>query len=150
MTIEIGDRLPSVELIRPTADGVERTTTDEFFRGRRVALFAVPGAFTQTCSETHLPGFLVRADDLAASGVDEIACTAVNDASVLAAWGRASGSDGFITMLADGNGELARALGLELDGTAFGMGMRSRRYAAVINDGLIEYLGVETGPGVRT
>jgi peroxiredoxin len=131
-----------------TAGGIRQVSTDEFFAGRRIALFAVPGAFTPTCSDTHLPGFLARADDLRALGVDEIACTAVNDIFVLDAWSKATASADYITMLADGNGELARALDLALDGTGFGMGWRSRRYALVANDGVIEYLGVEDGRDV--
>jgi len=148
MSIATGDRLPDIELRRPTADGVETISTGEYFRGRRVVLFAVPGAFTSTCSEVHLPGFVVRSDDLKRLGIDEIACTSVNDAAVMGAWGRASGSSDHVTMLADGNGELAQALGLDFDGSRFGMGLRSRRYAAVVGDGIVEYLGVEDGPGV--
>ncbi len=145
MPSAVGDRIPSLTLNRMTPEGIRPISTDEFFAGRRVALFAVPGAFTPTCSDTHLPGFLTRADDLGALGVDEIACTAVNDIFVLDAWSKATHSGDYITMLADGNGDLARALDLALDGTGFGMGERSRRYALVANDGVIEYLGVEAG-----
>ena len=148
MPSSVGDRFPSLTLNRMTAEGIRPVKTDDFFAGRRVALFAVPGAFTPTCSDTHLPGFLARADDLRALGVDAIACTAVNDIFVLDAWSKATHSADYITMLADGNGDLARALDLALDGTSFGMGLRSRRYAMVVNDGVIEYLGVESGPEV--
>lgn len=140
-----GERLPDVGVDLWTAEGGKRVTTGDFFAGKKIALFAVPGAFTLTCSEIHLPGFLVRADDIRAQGVDDVVCTAVNDVAVLGAWARATGATDHITMLADGNGDLARALGLELDGRGFGAGMRSRRYAAVVNDGVVEYLGVEFG-----
>lgn len=145
MPSTVGDRIPSLTLDRMTAEGIRAVKTDDFFAGRRVALFAVPGAFTPACSDTHLPGFLARADDLRAMGAAAIACTAVNDIFVLDAWSKATHSADYITMLADGNGDLARALGLALDGTGFGMGQRSRRYAMVVNDGVIEYLGVESG-----
>lgn len=145
MTVAVGDRLPVVRLDTWTESGGRQAVTDAFFAGRRLVLFAVPGAFTSTCSEVHLPGFLARADDIKALGVDEVVCTAVNDVDVLAAWGRASSAADHITMLADGSGDLARALGLELDLSAFGMGIRSRRYAAVIDDGVVKYLGVEPG-----
>ena len=140
-----GDRVPDVRLQLSTAEGSSTVGSREFLAGRRVVLFAVPGAFTATCSETHLPGFLALADDIKAQGVDEVVCTAVNDAAVLGAWARATGAAEHIVMLADGSGDLARAMGLELDGRGFGLGMRSRRYAAVINDGVVEYLGVEPG-----
>jgi peroxiredoxin len=125
------------------ADGV---ASDEFFKGKRVALFSVPGAFTPTCSAKHLPGFVEHAADLKAKGIDEIACTAVNDAFVMGAWGKASGVDGKVTMLADGNGDFVKAVGLEMDGSKFGMGPRGQRFAMVINDGTVEHLFVE-GPG---
>ena len=145
MAIAVGDRMPEVGLDVWRGGRGERVTSGAFFSGKRIALFAVPGAFTSTCSEVHLPGFLARADDLKAHGADEVVCTAVNDAAVLGAWAQATGAAGHITMLADGSGDLARELGLELDGRGFGMGMRSRRYAAVVNDGVVEYLGVEPG-----
>lgn len=140
-----GDRLPDVQLTLWRKGKSRPVSTAEHFAGRRVALFAVPGAFTPACSDTHLPGFLVRADDLKAQGVDEIVCTAVNDVFVLAAWAEATAAADHIAMLADGSGDLARAMGLVLDGTGFGMGLRSRRYAAVVEDGVITYLGVEPG-----
>jgi peroxiredoxin len=123
----------------------EPITTDDVFAGRRVVLFAVPGAFTPTCSARHLPGFIDLADEFRTHGIDTIACVAVNDVFVMDAWGKSAGADG-ILMLADGNGEFARALGLEMDSTAFGMGMRSQRFALVADDGVVQQLYVE-GPG---
>ena len=145
MTISVGDRLPDVSLARATADGPQPTTSGEFFKGKRVALFAVPGAYTPTCSARHLPSFVEKASDLKAKGVDEIACISVNDAFVMAAWGASDGS-GDITMLADGNGEFAEGLGLTMDGAKFGMGKRSQRYSMIVNDGVVEQLNVEA-PG---
>ncbi len=145
MSVSVGDSIPEVSLRRKTADGVEPVSTSRFLAGRNVVLFAVPGAFTSTCSDVHLPGFLTAADSLGEAGADEIVCVAVNDASVMDAWGRTSGAAGHITFLADGNGELAEAMDLELDLTIAGMGLRSRRFAAVVRDGVIEYLGVEPG-----
>ncbi len=142
MTIGIGDSLPSVQLTRLTSDGREPVDTGSYFKGRRVALFAVPGAFTPTCSAKHLPGFVEKAEALKAKGVEEIACTSVNDPFVLEAWAKASDAQG-ITMLADGNGDFATALGLDMDGTKFGMGKRSQRYAMIVNDGTVESLHVE-------
>lgn len=145
MTIGVGDSLPSVQLTKLTADGREPVDAAAFFKGRRVALFAVPGAYTPTCSAQHLPGFIQNADALKAKGVDEIACTAVNDPFVLEAWAKANDAQG-ITMLSDGNAEFATALGLDMDGTKFGMGRRSQRYAMIVNDGKVESLHVEA-PG---
>jgi glutaredoxin/glutathione-dependent peroxiredoxin len=142
MTISIGDRLPSATLVKVTENGPEQVTTADFFAGRRVALFAVPGAFTPTCSAKHLPGFVTQGDDLRAKGVDEIACTAVNDPFVLAAWQKANDAGG-VTMLADGNGDFAAALGLTMDGSKFGLGTRSQRYSMLVNDGVVEQLNVE-------
>ncbi len=142
MTIAIGDRLPDATLIKVTPDGTDPVTTADYFAGRRVALFAVPGAFTPTCSARHLPGFVEKAEALRAKGVDEVACTAVNDAFVLAAWAKSSDAAG-ITMLADGNGAFADALGLSFDGSKFGMGKRSQRYSMIVNDGVVEQLNVE-------
>jgi glutaredoxin/glutathione-dependent peroxiredoxin len=145
MSISVGDKIPDVKLVKATADGPQPVQSSDYFAGRRIALFSVPGAFTPTCSAKHLPGFVEKADDLAAKGIDEIACTAVNDAFVLGAWNKAGGSDS-ITMLADGNGEFASALGLEMDGTAFGMGKRGQRFSLVVNDGIVEQVNVEA-PG---
>ena len=140
---KVGDRVPKVTLMRATSDGPEPVDSEDYFRGRRVALFSVPGAFTPTCSARHLPGFVEKADELRVKGVDEIACTAVNDAFVLGAWSQSAEAEGKVTMLADGNGEFARALGLEIDGSKFGMGRRGQRYSMVVNDGVIEQLNVE-------
>lgn len=149
MTIKVGDKLPEVTLMKATADGPAKTTTSEVFGGRTVALFAVPGAFTPTCSEQHLPGFVSHAGQLKEKGVDEIACIAVNDAFVMGAWGKAQGADGKVTMLADGNGDFTRALGLEMDGTGFGMGKRSRRYSMLVEDCVVKQLNLEEGPGLE-
>ncbi len=146
MTISVGDRIPSTNFVQPTADGPSGVASDDFFKGKRVALFSVPGAFTPTCSAKHLPGFVEHAAELKAKGIDEIACTAVNDAFVMGAWGKASGVDGKVTMLADGNGDFVKAVGLEMDGSKFGMGPRGQRFAMVVNDGTVEHLFVE-GPG---
>ncbi|WP_440979714.1 peroxiredoxin [Sphingomonas pseudosanguinis] len=145
MTIKVGDRLPATTLVKVTPDGPEQVSTTDYFAGRRVALFAVPGAFTPTCSAQHLPGFVAQADALKAKGVDEIACTSVNDAFVMKAWGQTSGSAG-VTMLADGNADFAKAVGLTMDGSKFGMGTRSQRYTMLVNDGVVEQLFVEA-PG---
>jgi peroxiredoxin len=145
MTIQIGETFPDVPLTLATLEGPRPTSTSEFFAGKKVALFAVPGAYTPTCSAKHLPSFVEKAADLKAKGVDTIACTSVNDAFVMAAWGRDQGSED-ITMLADGNGQLADALGLTMDGAKFGMGTRSQRYAMIVNDGVVEQLNVEA-PG---
>lgn len=140
--IAAGDRLPDATLVKVTPDGPEAVGTGEYFRGRRVALFAVPGAFTPTCSAAHLPSFLNRLDELKAKGVDEVACTAVNDAFVLDAWAKQTGADG-VTMLADGNGQFAAALGLSADSSKFGMGTRSRRYSMLVDDGVVTQVHVE-------
>ena len=146
MAIQVGDNIPHAALVKVTPDGPDRIDAPDFFTGRRVALFSVPGAFTPTCSARHLPGFVEGADALRAKGIDAIACTAVNDAFVLDAWSKAGAAGDSITMLADGNGEFARAIGLEMDGSAYGMGVRSQRYAMVVNDGVVEQLHVEA-PG---
>lgn len=145
MTIQVGERLPDLPLTIATSEGPRPTSTAEFFGGRRVALFAVPGAYTPTCSAKHLPSFVGKAGELKGKGVDEIACTSVNDAFVMSAWNRDQGSED-ITMLADGNGQLAEALGLTMDGSKFGMGKRSQRYSMIVNDGVVEQLNVEA-PG---
>ena len=145
MTIQVGDRLPDVPLTIATADGPKPTSSREFFEGKRIALFAVPGAFTPTCSARHLPSYVDKADELKDRGVDEIACISVNDPFVMAAWGQRDASDD-ITMLADGNGQFAEAVGLVMDGTKFGMGKRSQRYSMIVNDGVVEQLNVEA-PG---
>ncbi|MFA9199565.1 MAG: peroxiredoxin [Cypionkella sp.] len=145
MTIKVGDRLPDVKLVKATENGPEAVQSGEYFKGKKVALFSVPGAFTPTCSARHLPGFVDKAAELKAKGVDEIVATAVNDPFVLGAWNKASGS-GDITMLADGNGEFAEALGLTMDGSAFGLGKRGQRFSMVVEDGVVKELNVEA-PG---
>lgn len=142
MTIQVGDRLPDVPLTIATRDGPQPTTSGELFRGKRVALFAVPGAFTPTCSARHLPSYVEKAQELKGSGVDEIACISVNDPFVMAAWGDRDGSQD-ITMIADGNGQFADAVGLEMDAAKFGMGKRSQRYSMIVHDGVVEQLNVE-------
>ena len=143
MSISVGDRIPKATLVKASADGPQPVDSEDFFRGRRVALFSVPGAFTPTCSARHLPGFVERVDELKAKGVDEVACTAVNDAFVLQAWKESGGAEGKVTMLADGNGDFARALGLTMDGSKFGMGERGQRWSAIVDDGVVEQLNVE-------
>lgn len=145
MTIKVGDRLPVTTLVKATPEGPEQVSTTDFFAGKRVALFAVPGAFTPTCSAQHLPGFIAQADALKAKGVDEIACTSVNDAFVMKAWGQTNQADA-VTMLADGNADFAKAIGLTMDGSKFGMGTRSQRYTMLVHDGVVEQLFVEA-PG---
>jgi glutaredoxin/glutathione-dependent peroxiredoxin len=146
MTIQVGDRIPSMTLIKATGEGPQPIQSEDYFAGRKIALFSVPGAFTPTCSARHLPSYVEKADQLKARGVDEIACVAVNDAFVMQAWGESSGADGKVTMLADGNGEFAEALGLTMDGSKFGMGKRGQRWSAVVDDGVIRELNVEA-PG---
>ena len=146
MTIQEGDRVPSTKFIKATEVGNEPVEGADYFAGRRIALFSVPGAFTPTCSAKHLPGFVEKADEIKAKGVDEVACTAVNDAFVMGAWGKANGVAGKVTMLADGNGDFAKAVGLEMDGSGFGLGSRGKRFAMIVNDGVVEKLFVEA-PG---
>ena len=142
MTINVGDRLPDVTLVKATEEGPEKVQSSEYFAGKTVALFSVPGAFTPTCSARHLPGFVEKADELKAKGVDEIVGTAVNDAFVMGAWNKAAGSDD-ITMLADGNGDFAEAVGLTMDGSGFGLGKRGQRYSMLVEDGVVKQLNVE-------
>ena len=143
MTIKVGDQLPSVTLQHKTADGIQSVSTDDFFKGKKVVIFAVPGAFTPTCSAKHLPGFVSNADVIKAKGVDEIACVSVNDAFVMDAWGQAQNAGRKVTMLADGSAMLAKALGLSLDLEDRGLGTRSQRYAMVVDDGKVSVLNVE-------
>jgi peroxiredoxin len=145
MTIKVGDTLPEATFMTMTADGPAPVTTDDVFKGKKVALFAVPGAFTPTCSAKHLPGFKDHAGALKAKGVDLIACVSVNDVFVMAAWGKSQDVGDAVMMLADGNGAFATALGLELDGSKFGMGKRSQRYSMVVDNGVVETLNVEEG-----
>ena len=143
MTIDVGDRIPSATLLKATAEGPQPVDTDSFFAGRKVGLFAVPGAFTPTCSARHLPGFVDKAEELKSKGVDEIACLSVNDAFVLQAWARDAGAEGKVTMLADGNGDFSKALGLTMDASKFGMGTRAQRFSAIVDDGVVTQLNVE-------
>ena len=145
MTVQVGDTIPQAALTIAGPNGPEPTNAQDYFAGKRVALFAVPGAFTPTCSARHLPSFVNKAGELKAKGIDEIACVSVNDPFVMAAWGERDGSKD-ITMLSDGNGAFAEALGLDMDASKFGMGKRSQRYSMIVNDGAIEQLNVE-GPG---
>ena len=145
MTISVGDKLPDVTLVKATAEGPDKVQSSDYFAGKKVALFSVPGAFTPTCSAKHLPGFVDKAAELKGKGIDEIACTAVNDAFVMGAWNQRDGSAD-VTMLADGNGDFAQALGLTMDGSGFGLGQRGSRWSMVVNDGVVEQLNVEA-PG---
>ena len=148
MTIQVGDRLPSATLTTMTAEGPKPLTTSELCEGKKVVLFAVPGAFTPTCSVQHLPGYVDNAQSLKDKGVDTVACVSVNDPFVMGAWGkdREVGED--LMMLSDGNGDFTAAIGLELDGSGFGLGTRSQRYAMIIDDGVVSTLNVESGPGL--
>ena len=143
MTIKVGDSIPSMKLTQGTKDGPKEVSTDDFFKGRKVVLFAVPGAFTPTCSAKHLPGFVQNASAFTAKGVDTVACIAVNDVFVMSAWGKDQGTDDKVVMLADGSAAFTKALGLELDLVARGMGVRSQRFALVAQDGKVTHLAVE-------
>jgi peroxiredoxin len=144
--IKVGDRIPSVKLKHMTAEGIKDITTDEIFKGKKVVLFALPGAFTPTCSAKHLPGFVQKAAEIKGKGVDTIACLSVNDAFVMSAWGKDQKVEDKVLMLADGNGDFTRAIDLEMDGSGYGLGKRSRRYAMVVQDGVVKTLNVEN-PG---
>jgi len=143
MTIKVGDKIPSVTLRYLTPEGPKAVSSDEFFAGKKVALFAVPGAYTRTCSERHLPGYVTHAAEIKAKGVDTIACIAVNDPFVMGAWGKERQADDKIVMLGDGSGDFVRAVGLELDRIKEGMGMRSQRYSMLVEDGVVKALNVE-------
>ena len=143
MTIKVGDKVPSATLRYLSPEGPKEITTDELLKGKRVALFAVPGAFTPTCSQRHLPGYVDKASELKAKGIDQIACVAVNDAFVMGAWGKAQNVGDKVLMLADGSGDFTRALGLELDLTSRGLGVRSDRYSMLIEDGVVKSLNRE-------
>ena len=145
MTIKVGDKVPHATFTTFGPDGPKPITTEEIFKGKTVGLFAVPGAFTPTCSAKHLPSFKQHADDLRAKGVDAIACVSVNDVFVMKAWGEDQKVGSDILMLADGNGDFTKAIGLELDGSRFGMGPRSQRYSMIVKDGVVSELNVETG-----
>ncbi|HEX8258101.1 MAG TPA: peroxiredoxin [Allosphingosinicella sp.] len=143
MSISVGDRIPPIPFIKATPEGPAPVESENYFRGRKVALFSVPGPFTPTCSARHLPGFIDKADALKAAGIDEIACTAVSDAFVMQAWAEQSGAAGKVTMLADGNGAFVKAVGLEMDASKFGMGQRGQRFSMLIDDGVVSQLNVE-------
>ena len=146
MAIAPGSALPHATFKIMTGAGPSETTTEELFKGKKAVLFAVPGAFTPTCHGMHLPGFLQQAEAFKAKGVDLIACTSVNDVFVLDAWAKASGAQGIVTFLADGNGDFAKSIGLEMDGAAIGFGIRSKRYAMLLEDGVVKALHVEDKP----
>lgn len=143
MTIAVGDKLPSIDLYRMGEKGPEKVSSDELFAGRKTVLFAVPGAFTPTCSQAHLPGYVVKGDELRAKGVDQIVCLSVNDAFVMDAWGKQQNADDGVLMVADGNADFTRAVGLEWDMSTRGLGLRSQRYAMIIDDGVVTHLNVE-------
>jgi peroxiredoxin len=143
MAIKVGDRMPAGTFTVATKDGPQKISADEFFKGKKVVLFSVPGAFTPTCDAKHLPGFVERAADLRAKGVDTVACLAVNDAFVMKAWGKAQNTEGKVEMLADGNAEYTKALGLDFDASGFGMGTRGQRFALIVDDGVVKQVNVE-------
>src|SRR5580700_11959762 len=143
MAIKLGDKIPTVTLRHLTAEGVQAVSSDDFFKGKTVALFALPGAYTRTCSSRHLPGYVANSDSLKAKGIDEIACVSVNDAFVMGAWGKEHNAGGKVTMLGDGSCELTEALGLTVDRREAGMGIRSQRYSMVVDNGVVAELNVE-------
>ena len=143
MTIKVGDKMPSGTLTLATKDGPQKVSADEYFQGKKVVLFSVPGAFTPTCDAKHLPGFVEQAAQLKGKGVDKIACLAVNDAFVMKAWGKAQSTEDKVDMIADGNAEYTKALGLELDASGFGMGTRGQRFALVVDNGVVKSVNVE-------
>ena len=148
MTLKVGDKLPSVTLKTMTADGPKDVTTDALFAGKKAVLFALPGAFTPGCSMKHVPGFVRHHDEIKAKGVDLIACLSVNDAFVMGAWEKDQKAEGKVVMLADGNADFTKAVGLTMDGSGYGLGLRSQRYAAIIDNGVVTHLNIETAPGV--
>ncbi|MGK2741479.1 peroxiredoxin [Tepidicaulis sp. LMO-SS28] len=147
MAIAVGDKIPEATLMQLTDKGPAPVKTSELFGGKKVVVFALPGAFTPTCSNQHLPGFIEKAGDIKAKGVDAIACLSVNDAFVMGAWGKQQGAGDNVMMLGDGNGELTKKLGLDFDGSGFGMGTRSQRYSMLVEDGVVKQLNVEPNPG---
>ena len=146
MTIKVGDKVPSVTLRYQTAEGIQAVSSDDYFKGKTVAVFGLPGAYTRTCSSRHLPGYVANADALKAKGINEIACVSVNDAFVMGAWGKDQKAEGKVMMLADGSGDFTRAVGLELDATRNGLGKRSQRYSMLVDNGVVKALHVEA-PG---
>jgi peroxiredoxin len=147
MTIKMGDRIPEATFTIMTSDGPQTRTTEEFFKGRRVVLIGVPGAFTPTCHRNHLPGFVTKADEILGKGIDEIAVTGVNDVFVMDAWAKQSGAEGKLTFLADGSANFAKAIGLSLDMSQRGLGTRSQRYSMLVDDGVVRKLNIEEAPG---
>jgi glutaredoxin/glutathione-dependent peroxiredoxin len=147
MTIKVGDRLPNATLRLVTPDGPQPVTTEEFFGGKKVVLFGLPGAFTPTCHKNHLPGFIANEDGFKAKGVDAVAMTSVNDHHVLSAWSKATGADGKVSFLADGNADFAKATGLDFDASGGGLGVRSKRYSMLVEDGVVKKLNIEEAPG---
>jgi len=143
MTIKVGDRLPAGTLTVATKDGPQKVSAEDYFKGKKVVLFSVPGAFTPTCDAKHLPGFVEKAGDLRAKGVDTIACMSVNDAFVMKAWGKSQNTDGKVDMIADGNGDYTKALGLDFDASGFGMGLRGQRFSLLVDDGVVKQLNLE-------
>ncbi|HJS31792.1 MAG TPA: peroxiredoxin [Alphaproteobacteria bacterium] len=143
MTIKVGDKIPSVKLRTMTKDGPKEITTDDLFKGKKVVMFGLPGAFTPTCSAKHLPGFVQQADAIKGKGVDTIACISVNDAFVMGAWGKDQNAGDKVMMLADGNADFTKSVGLEMDGTGYGMGLRSRRFSMVVEDGVVKHFNLE-------
>jgi len=147
MTIKVGDKLPQATFRLMTADGPAPKTTDDLFKGKKVVLFAVPGAFTPTCHKNHLPGFVAKAEEIKAKGIDAIMVTSTNDVFVMDAWAKATGGAGVIEFLSDGNADFAKEIGLSLDGSGFGLGTRSQRYSMIVEDGVVTALNVEDAPG---
>lgn len=147
MTIKVGDKIPESSLMTMTGDGPQKLSTSDIFSGKKVAIFAVPGAFTPGCSRVHLPGYVDKANDIKSKGVDTVACVAVNDAFVMDAWGKDQNTGDKVQMFADGGGDFTRALGLEMDGSGFGLGMRSLRYSMLVDDGVVKELNLEPNPG---
>jgi peroxiredoxin len=147
MSIQVGDRIPSVTLKHLTAEGLDEVSTDDLFAGKKVVMFGLPGAFTPTCSAKHLPGFIQHLDALKTKGVDSIICLSVNDPFVMKAWGEDQGAGGKVELLPDGNGELTRAMGLEFDGAGAGLGTRCKRFAMIVEDGIVKHVAVEEAPG---
>ena len=143
MAIKVGDKMPAGTLTLVTADGPQKIAAEDYFKGKKVVLFSLPGAFTPTCDAKHLPGFVQQAAALRAKGVDTIACLSVNDAFVMKAWGKAQGAEGKVDMLADGNADYTKALGLEFDASGFGMGTRGQRFAVIVDNGVIKHLNIE-------
>jgi glutaredoxin/glutathione-dependent peroxiredoxin len=143
MPIKVGDKMPSGTLTLATKEGPQKVSAEEFFKGKKVVLFSVPGAFTPTCDAKHLPGFVERAGELRAKGVDTIACLAVNDPFVMKAWGKSQSAEDKVVMIADGNADYTKALGLEMDATGFGMGVRGQRFALTVDDGVVTHINVE-------